>query len=219
MDFDFFSPSASPNLPGDDPLRGWLEQLRGDPELPGLMATDPQAAIKRMQDMGIPPPPVQNFAGDMPFMAGAEATAPLRPQPEPYRMQGNPEEYAAAVGRRSPVPLPQADPRKQLPGEAFDPEASTPQPTKSTLEQEQAGNTDVSARKKSDLAGGLADFGKSLQGVKPVAPPAPNFVGTPSVRSPTPIPGAQLSSLLQLVGQSPHGPGLTLGRLLATGKA
>lgn len=81
--------------------------------------------------------------------------------------------------------------------------------------------TDLSARKKTDDVGdALGGFGKSLQGVKPSPPPAPNFVGTPSMRAPGHIAAPNLQALLSLVGQPTASPlGLTLGRLLATGKA
>lgn len=125
-------------------------------------------------------------------------------------------------GRPGPVAREALAPGPSLPGTDLDPEinpnpvvaGATPIPRENPTR-----STDVGAQSKSK-GDALSDFGKSLQGVKPVAPPAPNYVGTPSVRAPGHIGAPNLQALLNTVGQPGPSPlGVTLGRLLATGKA
>lgn len=138
-----------------------------------------------------------------------------------------PTQPGAPVPAPEAVPLPASDPRKSIPND-FDP--ATPPAVAETTPLPQArpaeagpGASDLSAQKKKksdDLGDALGGFSKSLSGVKPIAPPAPNFVGTPSVRGSHPIGAPNLQNLLSLVGQPQASPlSLTLGRLLATGKA
>lgn len=120
-----------------------------------------------------------------------------------------------------PTPLPTPDPRKVVPND-FDPAPPTETvPFPQTRPAEAGpGASDLSAKKKPSAGDALSDFSKSLSGVKPIPPPAPNYVGTPSVRSGHPIAAPNLQGLLGLVGQPQASPlALTLGRLLATGKA
>lgn len=81
--------------------------------------------------------------------------------------------------------------------------------------------TEAGAQSKTDQwSQGLQGFSDSLKGVKAPAGPPLNPVGTPSVRSPSSINAPALTNLLSLVGQPAPSPlALTLGRLLATGKA
>lgn len=118
----------------------------------------------------------------------------------------------------APVPLPAADPRK-FASNPLDPEESSPTVlTPNTPTAPVA--SDVSARKKGDLEGASNDFAKTLAGLKPMAPPPLNAVGTPSVRSPLAISAPQVQQLLALLGaQSKPDPVSTLGRLLVAGKA
>lgn len=280
---NYFDPVASPNLGQDDPLRTWAAQLQSDPDLPKLMATDPQAAIEKMKALGLPPPPGDlmsytdglakenspsaNLGGanpPLPTQSIGGATPPPPPTaaiPEPpsrilregsiadrlYRAwndgpppvigpngkmmgnltssQGVPPVAPGAVEPQ--IPLPASDPRRLA---ALDPVIDSeinPNPSSGIPlpvprpKEAGVGASDLSARKKIDETGdALGGFSKSLQGVKPVAPPPPNYVGTPSVRAHGNISAPNLQSLLSLVGQPGPSPlGLTLGRLLATGKA
>lgn len=80
--------------------------------------------------------------------------------------------------------------------------------------------TDTSAQRKPSLSEGLGGFADSLKGVKAPAPPPLNPVSTPSAPRPNQINAPALNNLLAMVGQAAPSPlTLTLGRLLATGKA
>lgn len=261
---NYFDPIASPTLGEEDPLRTWAQQLQNDPELPKLMATDPQGAIDRMAKMGIPPPPphIMSFTDGvdasnappsppslrMPFEkpggmvpsqtiggavpqysdpVGAGAFDPQMPVFGPDgKMMGNQTSAQGQppVAAADAIPLPTPDPRKSL-ADSLDP---TPAPAEAVPlpvprpAEAGPGASDISAskKKKEDAGDALGGFAKSLQGVKPIAPPAPNFVGTPSVRAHGNIAAPNLQNLLSMVGQPGPSPlALTLGRLLATGKA
>lgn len=276
MDDNYFDPSPSPNLPMDDPLRDWVQQVQSDPQLANLMTTDPQGAMNRMKELGIPPPP-QGFMAYTDGMAkenDPNAIVGGKSAPLPGQVIGGATPPAASEA----VPLPAARPAqadgasqnrsiaerlKESVGGMFptfgqdgklqgnltsaqgqppapsnmppilEPEENpsrmagvpTPRPnanrTMSTAEHEAGGDlnpaTDVSSSNKK--ANAFDQFAKSLQGIKPVPPPAPNFVGTPSVRSPNAGAAPNLTALLSLVGQAPAPMQQTLGRLLATGKA
>jgi hypothetical protein len=142
--------------------------------------------------------------------------------------QGQPP-AASAPAAAAEIPLPASDPRKQL-AAALDPEPepevnpSAGQPLVPRTRPAEAGpsSTDLSAqsKKKPDTADALSGFSKSLAGVKPVPPPAPNFVGTPALPAHHAIQAPTMQNLLSLIGQPGQSPlALTLGRLLATGKA
>lgn len=269
-DDNFFdpSPTASPNLDPADPLREWASQLQ-DPEIAKLMATDPQAAAKRMADMGIPPPPdhihaytdglgpennvtafTRNLHSDPGTFGGADPaldpSTPVRTNPDgsiaqnvstnpdapiPGARPGSildkllrPAQAAADVPwgvPNPPTPLPTPDPRKSTLASDLDPAEPESVPLPQERPKEAGpGASDLSAKSKTPKADALSEFSKSLTGIKPIPPPPPNHVGTPSVRSPTAINAPNLQNLLSLVGQpGPNPLALTLGRLLATGKA
>lgn len=265
MDNFFDPPSASPNLPEDDPLRQWAMDIQRDPELHKLMATDPQAAARRMADMGIPPPPgnLQAYTDGQDASNSVPPIAPYRtarsgpgiiggaePPPTPGS-NFDPSQMANAGGEQFPVfkggklqgnltsaqgtppatnpPLPD----QKIPpatttvasadtGSYFDPPILDPEPNPSAgqplVPKERPVSTDLSSKNKT--ADGLDSFSKSLQGVRPIPPAPPNFVGTPAAPHHTAITAPNLQHLLSLVGQPGPSPlGLTLGRLLATGKA
>lgn len=268
MEEDYFSPSASPNLPQDDPLRSWLSAVQSDPQLAGLMTTDPQGAIDRMKELGIPPPP-QGFTaytdglgaensipnrhpkGTPPgTYGGAEPSVPYPPGGDPMTADARPPSILERAKTAVTGMFPTFSPSGQLQGnltsaQGQPPAAAPPLPvprpqvaaaassddTGANLDggvpmprarppEAGPGASDFSAKKKESLGDALSGFGKSLQGVKPVPPPAPNFVGTPSAPSHPAIQAPNLNALLAMVGQGAPSPlGLTLGRLLATGKA
>lgn len=271
-DDNYFDPistaTASPNLSQDDPLRAWVAQLQSDPDLPKLMATDPQAAIAKMQAAGIPPPPADlkqytdglgpensipgikrqtmpgTYGGADPAPTPAAApTPPFNPTPQAgsitermYRLLGSTFGPSTAQASPEPVPVPMADPRKAAPAappvapaapatppnylDPLEPEVNPHPVAPGGVPLPTPNPTTPAAAAKPSTADALSGFSKSLQGVKPVAGPPPNFVGTPSVRSPGAISAPNLQALLGLVGQPAPSPlGMTLGRLLATGKA
>jgi hypothetical protein len=69
--------------------------------------------------------------------------------------------------------------------------------------EEKPEDTSSQNKKKGDFGEAMSDFQKSLAGVKALAPPPVNPVGTPSVRSPTSINAPGIQQLLALAGQRP----------------
>lgn len=270
-DDNYFDSSASPTLPQDDPLRQWINSVQSDPQLAGLMATDPQGAMNRMRELGIPPPPQgftaytdglgegSGFPGYPRVRSGqSEVVGGAPPPPAPYPQGGDPmtagappkslfergadvvsgwapkldpraylnwqkqnplPDFAEAPQPTAGTPIPRSDPRKP-PGDFFDPAPESAPAPMSTLAQEQNTNTDVGAQKKKpDAATAFSEFGKSLQGVKPPPQVAPQRISSPNAPAHPAIQTQNLNGLLSLVGQRAPEVALTLGRLLATGKA
>lgn len=288
---DFLNPIASPNLAEDDPMRAWAQRVQTDPELRGLLATDPQGAMNRMKELGIPPPPqgftaytdglsAENTVPPVPpyrtprsgpgVIGGADAVAAPLPPPmvqtnrdgsirgnvsdldpsytDPMGVRvggaaeappGNPDfritKPGATLGYiggpNPPAPLPLL-PKEVNPNPV--PSGYVPSPMRDPRKAESAGayleptqeeaaaepsdkSTDVSAKKKSIDA--FNQFAKGLQGVKAPQLPAPQKVSTPSAPQHAAMQAPNLNALLSLVGQPASPIVMTLGRLLATGKA
>jgi hypothetical protein len=230
LDPTSIDPAAT--LSQDDPLRGWLDQFKGDPSLGFKFITDPQGAVDHLVERGIPPPPTSALGYDDP-------SGSPDPFPQPPSI---PLPASKPPGAGSGMPVVRQNPDGSINGNVSDDGAFPPPPTKVVVhpaltpvplpsprvdeEATAAGGTargaptDLSGKKKGDLSGGLDDFTKSLAGLKAMAPPPLNPVGTPSVRSPGQINTPNLSALLQLFGQqSRPDPVSTLGRLLVAGKA
>lgn len=271
-DDNFFDPmpqtpfTPSSNLPENDPLRDWATQLQ-DPELMQLMARDPRAAVERMKELGVPPPPpeisryaeggIDNLRGPpLPTqtVGGATPAPMIPPGTDPMganvrnksivergvdavfgpngKLWGNlTSEQGVKPGSKYVGGGIGSDPSSREIGPAaapavpnyLDPEENPspvpaggvplPRPNPSRP-------TEVSAQSKPSLSEGLGGFADSLKGVKAPAPPPLNAVGTPSAPRPNQINAPALNNLLAMVGQAAPSPlTLTLGRLLATGKA
>ena len=236
-DGDFFDPDLSQagfsGLSDDDPLRAWAQQ-NVDPHTGALLATDPQAAIDKLVAAGVPPPPVNAGGRALGFAAGLDAgtgdDSPFMVRTNkdgsiagnvsaPSNPDAPPKQTDRVTPNVPPVPLP-APARVASAGSSLDPEDESPSEAGSVpLPQPRPEAAKAGDTKKKDLAGGLSDFSKSLQGVKPVPPPALNAVGTPGVRSPNSIQAPAVQALLSLAGQgTPPSALATLGRLLAAGK-
>lgn len=272
---NFFDPIASSNLPEDDPMRAWVAQVQSDPQLASLMTTDPQGAMNRMRELGIPPPPMGftaytdglsaensvpnrhpkgasagTYGGAPPPSApypptGDAMTADARPPSLVERgvaavrgafptfnrrgelmgnltsAQGQPPTSAGADLSEQPtpsvgVPVPRSDPRKEVPAGVFlDPQMAEGDDKL----PENATSTEGTVVKKGDAKGGFSELSKGLQGVKPPPGVPPQRISSPAPPRANAIQAPQLQSLLSLVGQPASPVAMTLGRLLATGKA
>lgn len=267
---NFFDPIASPNLPEDDPMRAWAAQVQSDPQLAQLMATDPQGAMDRMKELGIPPPPMGFTAytdgltaensipnrhpkGAPPgTYGGAEPDPVIPPGTDPMAgnlprnksiiervvgafptfgtngkmmgnltsAQGQPPAAPGADLSEQPtpstgVPIPRADPRKEVPAGFF----LDPQTAGDDTLPENATSTEGRVTKKGEAKEGFSDLAKGLEGVKPPPGVPPQKISSPNSPRPNAIQAPQLSALLSLVGQPASPVAMTLGRLLATGKA
>lgn len=226
---DGLSRENSPGTPigGSPPLP--TQTVGGAPSLP-VVRTLPNGKIAgNITDND--PPSYTDPMGAVPGGTAAPATGgPLLPPTKPGALFGY-------IGGGAPPAAPVASPQVGVkPGNSrrpsqdidpgFDPapepefNPSAGQPLVPRARPVEAGPTDISAKKKEDTGDALSGFSKSLAGVKPVPGAPPNYVGTPAVRSHGNISAPNLQTLLGLVGQAGPSPlGLTLGRLLATGKA
>lgn len=141
------------------------------------------------------------------------------------RMLGNQTSAQGQVPRPPVVPqvaAPVVAPPAASPLDPLEPEVnpSAGQPLIPRPRPAEAPSSEVGAKKKGDLEGGLNDFAKSFAGVKALQPPPVNPVGTPAVRGHSAINAPNVNQLLQLIGQQQASPVLsTLGRLLVAGKA
>lgn len=274
FDTNYFDPQPSPNLPEDDPMRAWAAQVQSDPQLAKLMATDPQGAMDRMKELGIPPPP-QGFSAYTDGLS-ADNSVPNRhpkgappgvyggatPPPAPYPQgsdpmtagtpppsllqrgvaavqgmfptfgpngklmgnltsaQGQPSVGADLAEQPTPsagLPIPRSDPRK-MPPEGYFLEPQTADAGDSEL-PENATSTEGKSKPKGDAKGGFSDLMKGMQGVKAPAVPAPQKISSPNAPQHSALQAPNLNALLSLVGQPASPIAMTLGRLLATGKA
>jgi hypothetical protein len=220
-----FDPAET--LGEDDPLRAWAAEHL-DPVTGALLVTDPAKAIDDMVRRGIPPPASPSTPGlaysDPGGGFGADPSGELPVFGPGGKMQGN---LTSGQGQPPTAVPPLATPPSVVapaaPSSAFDPTpevpSSVPLPRPRPAEAG-PGASELSSSKKPSASDALSDFSKSLAGVRPVAPPALNPVGTPSVRSPTAAGAPNIQALLQMIGQQNQATPLsTLGRLLVAGKA
>ena len=222
-------------LSAGDPLRAWADR-NIDWRTGRLLAPDPQKAIDSMISRGVAPPDVHADGTPSSVLAlqgaGGNDVDPTTGMPifgPDGRMQGN---LTSAQGQPPqpvpsmpiPTPTPPRMPSAPVQMAAAEPEPASPLdpiPTPQERPKEAGpGASDLSARKKGDAAGAVSDFNKSLAGVKALAPPPLNAVGTPSVRSPTGISAPNIANLIALTqGTAPQSVAQTLGKLLVQGKA
>lgn len=220
---DAFDPAAT--LGADDPLQQWLK----DPAAADFVK---QKALEHAQSvLGFTDPTGTNIDPNSGMPTDDRGSAPMwTPMSKAKDLIGANPDPTANMG---PVTLNPSGVRS-----ASDPTPNTPPPInpldpvetagagesvplpRSRPKEAGPGASDISAQKKKEKEDATSDLMKTLSGLKPIAPPPLNPVGTPSVRSPTATNAPQLSQILQLMGQSGQAsPGLTLGRLLVAGKA
>lgn len=152
----------------------------------------------------------------------------LEGSPDPTASQGpvtlNPSGVAPAGSPPAPQPAPTPGAAPPVNANPFDPEPNPSPVAPGTIPLPRPNptqDTDVSSQEKKKTVGdALSNLSKTLAGVKPIAPPPVNAVGTPGVRSPQAVNAPNLSQILQLLGaQAKPDPISTLGRLLVAGKA
>lgn len=218
---NFLDPASlspdDPFLSPNDPLREWMKD-------PAKMEHIKQQAMEDASMATGQPVPARSLGYADPdgntinLDTGITEAAPIQnnkglSQPkEPFRMTPDPD---------IPAQPPAETKVAANPTNSFDPEATTPMPKERPAEAGPGateGDTDVSAQSKGMSTGDRIT--KALSGLKGMAPPAPNPVGTPGVRAPNNIATSPIHQLLAVLGQqaSPD-PIATLGRLLVAGKA
>lgn len=220
-----FAPSADPLGPdsGDTfgtkkPAATTQDTAAPAPTPPPPAAAAPVASSNPPFQVGIPPTSIVGrlksyFGSGVPKAEGV---------PDPTASQGPFRLDPTPPPTTSPVPVASPSPAKVV----IDSPAATVAPAEAegaALDPEET-STDLSSKnadgKPKTKAEALSDFGKTLAGLKPMAPPPLNPVGTPSVRSPSAINAPNLSQVMQVMGlQSRPDPISTLGRLLVAGKA